>query len=806
MIKVLLAGSAMFLALSSQAAFAQDAVGQDTSTDSRGVAEPVDQANTGLAEIVVTAQRREELAQRTGIAIDVLTGGAITSQGVTQATDLGRIVPSLNVQAGGGASVSFFLRGVGNFTVNGYSDPALGFNYDGVYVGRPTSTSGVFYDLERVEVLKGPQGTLYGRNATAGAINVIPTRPKIGEFSGFANASYGNYDALTLQGAVNAPLGDKAAVRIAGNVVNRDGYLSDGTSDEETQALRLQLLAELTPELSVRLAGDWSHSGGRGVGSSYAGRYAFNRATNSYGFVPSGLAPSVGLLDPASQAYRQTLFVGVSGRNADPLADDIYLDNDFYGLNAEISYETGVGTFTVIPAWRRSKLDNKFGVPAFIGWTQETDEQFSLEARLAGKPIGPFDYILGAYYFDEKNDGDYVFAQQALNAYQNFQNKTKSWALFGRLTANLSDRFRLIGGLRYTRDKKRFDGQADVFVVVCTARNAFGAPNCPTTPLLPVTETFAELQPPFIIPPANQARPIGATGAILTHPVTTVDSGFTNGEITWRAAAEFDVAARSLLYTSVERGYRSGGFSLAAGRETYAPEFLTAYTIGMKNRLLDNRLQLNIEAFWWDYKDQQIGRIGLDARGNQGQFSQNIGRSTLKGIELETQFLPLRNTLLSANVQYLDTKYDSFVYVEPIGATGTPPLSGCPSTLAAGVYTIDCSGYPAFNAPKWTINLGAQQTVELGTNKLVGSVDTQYRSKRYVQVDFLPEELVGSTWTTNLQLAFGPQDDRWQIAAFVRNLENDRFVVNAPTYAPASSLQYITNTPRTYGVRANVNF
>jgi iron complex outermembrane receptor protein len=805
MIKVLLTGSALWLTMIGQTAWAQADERADAPNAS---AAPVGSENSpaGLAEIVVTAQRREELAQRTGIAIDVLTGGRIVSQGVTQATDLSRIVPSLNVQAGGGASVSFFLRGVGNFTVNGYSDPALGFNYDGVYVGRPTSTSGVFYDLERVEVLKGPQGTLYGRNATAGAINIIPARPKPGQFSGSATASYGNYDALSLQGALNIPVSDTAAIRVAANVVNRDGYLSDGTSDEETQAVRAQFLAELTPELTVRFAGDWSHSGGKGVGSNYAGSFAFNRATNAYGFVPSGLDRKIGLLDPAAQAYRQTLFIGVSGRNAAPLEDDIYLNNDFYGLNAEVSYDAPIGTFTIIPAWRRAKLDNKFGVPAFIGWTQEDDEQFSLEARLAGKPIGPFDYILGAYYFDEKNDGNYTFGQQALNSYQDFQNRTKSWALFGRLTANLSERLRLIGGLRYTRDKKRFDGQADVFVVVCTARNAFGAPNCPTVPLLPVTDTFAELQPPYIIPPANQARPIGATGAILTHPVTTVNSGFSNGEVTWRAAAEFDVAERSLLYASVERGYRSGGFSLAAGRETYAPEFLTAYTVGMKNRLLNNRLQVNVEAFWWEYKDQQIGRVGVDARGNQGQFSQNIGQSTLKGIELETQFLALPSTLLSANVQYLDSEYDSFVYNEPVTATGAPPLSGCPANLAAGVYTIDCSGFPAFNAPKWTINLGAQQTLELGAHKLVGSVDTQYRSKRYVQVDFLPQELVGGTWTTNLQLAFGPRDDRWTIAAFVRNLENDRFVLNAPIFAPASSLQYITNTPRTYGLRASVNF
>ena len=794
-------GTAMALALGSQPAWAQEAPPQEP-------APPVVDtgADDGLNTIVITAQRREESAQRAGIAIDVVAGNEILTRGITQATDLGTVVPSLNVQAAGGANTSIFLRGVGNFTVNGYSDPAIAFNYDGVYLGRPTSASGVFYDLERLEVLKGPQGTLYGRNATAGAINVIPARPRLGEFSGFASASYGNYDALSLQGALNVPLGSIAALRVSGNLVDRDGYLSDGSSDEETQALRAQIRVDVTPELTIRLAGDYSHSGGTGVGSSYGGRYVYSFPTASYSFIPSGLDRSTGLFDPASQAYRQTLFLGVSGRNAAPLDPDIYQDNDFYGVHAEVSWETGIGTFTLIPAWRRASLDNKFANPAFIGFIQEEDEQFSVEARLAGERIGIFDYIAGLYYFDEQVEGDYTFAQQAINAYQEFESSTESWAAFGRLTANVTDRFRVIGGLRYTHDRKRFDGQADVFVVVCTVRNAFGVPTCPTVPLLPVTDDFTELPPPFVIPPPNQARPIGATGAILTHPVTPVNSGFSNGEVTWRAGLEYDVADRSLLYASVERGYRSGGFSLSAGRETYAPEYITAYTLGMKNRLLDNRLQLNVEAFWWDYTDQQIGRIGVDARGNQGQFSQNIGQSTLQGVEIETQFLPTRNTLLSADIQYLHSEYDSFVYSEPVSASGAPPLTGCPATLSGGVWTIDCSGFPAFNAPRWTVNLGAQQTIEIGRYQLIGSVDTQYRSDRYVQVDFLPEERVPDSWTTNAQIAFGPSDESWHVAAFVRNIENERVLVNVPIYSAASSLQYITTAPRTYGVRVGYRF
>ncbi|MFD1949807.1 TonB-dependent receptor [Sphingomonas arantia] len=796
-----LAGTALALLAPLHAAQAQDAGSNaQTITNTPSAAEP----GEGLADIIVTAQRRSESAQRAGIAIDVVTGSAVTNQGITQPSDLNRIVPSLNVQDAGGANKTFFLRGVGNFTVNGYSDPAIAVNYDGVYLGRPTSTSGLFYDLERLEVLKGPQGTLYGRNATAGAINILPAKPKLGENSGFFTGSYGNYDAIVAQGALNLALGKDAALRVSGTVTDRSGYLSDGTSDEKTQAARAQLLVQVSPDLRVRIGADYSHTGGKGVGSSYEGSYALNRGTGQYSFVPSGLDRSVGIFDPAAQAYRQTLFLGVAGRNAAPLEDDVYQNNDFYGVNGEMTLDVGGGTLTVIPAYRHAKLDYVFAAPSFYGYIREKDDQFSLEARFAGERIGIFDYILGAFYYDESVKGDYTFAQQALNSYQTFDSSTKSTALFARLTANITDRARLIGGVRYTRDNKDFTGQADVLVVVCTARNAFGAPNCPNVPLLPLTATMDQLQAPFIVPPAGQARPIGATGAILSRVLTVVDTGLNNNEVTWRAAAEFDVSSRSLLYASVERGYRSGGFSVAAGYESYAPEFITAYTIGSKNRLFDNKLQLNLEAFWWKYKNQQIGRIGIDANGNQGQFSQNIGQSSIKGAEADIQFLPLPDTLFSANIQYLDTKYDSFIFTQPVGTS--PPLTGCGTTLTGAVYTIDCSGFPAFNAPKWTISMGAQQTVRFGDFKLVGGVDTQYRSSRYVQVEFLPQELVGETWTTNAQLGIGPDDDRWQLTAFVRNIEDRRIVLNTPIYGLGSALTATTSAPRTYGLRVNTKF
>ncbi|WP_010545071.1 TonB-dependent receptor [Sphingomonas elodea] len=757
----------------------------------------------GLEEIIVTAQRKTENLQRAGIPVAVVTGDQLVSRGLTSSNELGNSVPSLSAQPQGGANTVFFLRGVGNFTVNGYSDPAVAFNYDGVYLGRATSTSGIFYDLERVEVLKGPQGTLYGRNATAGAINVLPTRPKLGENSGFVTASYGNYDALNVQGAVNIAMGEHGAMRVAGNILRRDGYQTDGTSDEKTQALRVQFLSELTPDLTVRLGGDFSHSGGKGPGSTYAGRVVYNGVSNL--FVPSGLSENSGLFSPEAQAYRQTLFSGLSGRTLLPLDVQPYLDNNYYGTNAEITLHTGAGTLTVLPAWRYAKLDNRFAVPAFYGNVAETDEQKSLEVRFAGNRVGIFDYMLGAYYFDESVAATYLFAQQALNAYQRFTSGTKSYAGFGRLTANLGDRLRLIGGLRYTKDDKDFAGRADVFLVRCTVI-AQGRPSCPTAPLLPSTGRYQDLPAVFPTVPDNQARPIGTTGALLIHAVTPVNTTLSNDRVTYHLGAEFDVGPHSLLYANFETGYRSGGFALSAGYETFQPEFIDAYTIGMKNRFFDNRLQLNLEAFLWKYRNQQVNHTGIDRNGNQGQFTENVGRSTNKGVEVDAQFLATQTTLLSVNVQYLDAKYDDFLYREPIGAT--PPITGCPyrPSATAGLYDIDCSGRTAFQSPKWTMNLGGQQTVPLGDYKAVLSADTQYRSSRVVGFEYMPNQLVGSTWVSNAQLAFGAADDRWSIAAFVRNIENERYQASAQIYGAGSAALAVYSPPRTYGVRVSSKF
>ncbi|GLS99372.1 TonB-dependent receptor [Sphingobium jiangsuense] len=752
----------------------------------------------GLRDIIVTAQRRVESAQRAAVAIDVVGGSDLVGSGVTQASNLGTVVPALTIQQVGPANAAF-IRGVGNFSVVVTNDSAVAFNYDGVYLGRINATSGTFFDLDRVEVLKGPQGTLYGRNATAGVINILPTQPKLGEFSGYGTLTVGNYDLVIAEAAANVPVGDQSALRVSGIVTHRDGYLRDGTSDDRTQALRVQFKAEPAPGLTIRLAGDYTHLGGIGQGFSYISRY------NATTVTPSGVPLADGMLTPAAQAFYRSLGAGQAGqvrstRDAFPRP---FQNSNFYGINGEITWDTGSGVLTVIPAARWNRLRTLSGAGGFPVNQRQHDRQYSTEARFSGK-AGMFDYTLGAFYFNENVE----LYQSTLTFGSNISfftpttQKTESYAPFARLTANLTPQLRLVGGVRYTHDKRKLNSTNVALAFNCAV--PFTCANA----ILPVS-TLTPGDQPFPIPTANgQTIPGPAAGTTITRTEVSFRDTASYSKTTWRGAVEFDIAPASLLYASVETGFRSGGFNTSVGFERFEPEYLTAYTLGSKNRFFDNRVQLNLEAFYWRYRNQQVAHPGFDKgippRANS--ITENIGRSTIKGFEVDARVMATETTLLSGSVQYLDTVNKQFTYISSSllqARTGCATAPVTPPTTPPTT-SVNCAGFPAFAAPKWTVNLGAEQTIPMGAYKLVVGADTQYKTERYLGFEYQPEQLQPSSWTSNAQISFGPSDDSWSLSAFVRNIENDRLLV-API-AFAGVLVAYTTPPRTFGIRGTAKF
>lgn len=772
-----------------QPAFAQDS---DTAQSATSGAQADASSAGGIQEIIVTAQHRSENLQRAAIAVSAVSGDALTSAGVTRPTELTAIVPSLQVVTSAGPYSLFYLRGVGNFNGNALSDSAVAFNFAGVYIGRPSSTTGFFYDLARVEVVKGPQGTLYGRNATGGAINVIPNPPRLDELSGNLTGEYGNYNAVRLDGALNVPLGTKAAVRAAGIYVRHDGYNRDGTDDQNDAGGRLSLLLDPTDTLKIVIVADYFHNGGTGPGSTPDGIGRGNRA---------------GLFSPDGQAYYGTQPNTLLGRPFYPITYPLYQKNDFWGVSSTIDLDTPAGKITVIPAYREGKLNYQSNSPGFYINQHEKDRQTSLEARVASSDAHAFRYLFGTFLYDETNDvPSLTFIHQSNGSYQTFRANTKSMAVFGQLTYAIAPQFRLSAGGRYTTEDKKFDGSLLSVSRVCTVPTSFfpayvpGCPDAAPIPYDPVPPAYPDFSTAATTGIITAGAPIDNTGVNVKH------ASFER--FTYRLGADWDVTPRNLLYASYETGFKSGGFFFSADNGTFRPEGIRAFTLGSKNEFFNRRLQLNIEGFYWKYRDQQISHLGLDSAGTPIFPTENVGRATFKGVEVETKFLLTPNTLLNADVQYLDGKYDSYVYRTPNNNGGVGNGTGCPNVAApTTVYTIDCSGQRPPNAPKWTLNVGAQQTIPLANDgKIVVSARGHYQTRTLVALDFLPVEYQKAYWLADASLAYSAPGDRYSITAFANNIF-DQAVVGS-SYRPAFSLFNVDSLrpPRTYGIRAGVRF
>lgn len=388
----------------STAAFAADEVG-DGSTRAR---------NDG--EILVTAQRREESVQTTPIAISVVNGDDLLRKNATGTEEILRDLPGVEIRKSPpGASI--YIRGIATQQGGGELDPGISFSVDGVYNPFIESSFMAFYDIERVEVLKGPQGTLYGRNAIAGAVNVITKSPELGDFGGFAQASVGNYDYVGMTGALNVPLGDKAAFRIAGDFQDNKGYLNLGSDDLHSYAVRGKLRWEPTSNLNIELRGEYGDYRGKGNAP-----VKFPLGNDPWTQFPT--APN----EPAQSAW-------------------------LAGASLQADLDLGFATLTYIPAYKRKKGNAATdGGGTFIR-SYVYDDQHTQELRLASNDTTPVSWIVGGYYYRGINDTGLAFFTTIDQHVE-----TTSLAAFGQATVALTDAFRLTGGLRYTNDKKTEDG------------------------------------------------------------------------------------------------------------------------------------------------------------------------------------------------------------------------------------------------------------------------------------------------------------------------------------------------------------
>lgn len=724
---------------------------------------------TRLQEVIVTASRREENLQKESRVIDALSGAQLAQQGVASALDLNNLVPGLQV-GNTGDQLQIYVRGVGDRTITSQTEPGVAFSVDGVFLPRAWESPLTFFDVQRFELLKGPQGTLYGRNATAGALNVI-NNPPSSTFGGYLDADFGNYNEHRFDGAINIPINDMLAARVAFQTDNHDGYLlaqpqaggpyvNEGGNDADNQAGRFELLFRPNNDFSAQFNLEYTHNGGHGQDFVILPLVDKNNPWLSQDNATT-----------KAQLLSSPLFAGVS--NPQLVESNGSQDVNTWIADANLQWNFSGMTLTVIPAYVEGRNDNLAWAP--IPNPSAIESHFeSLEVRLASSDrdplFAPLKWVVGAYESRE-NLSSYSYVDEGpinfITVFPKLDDTT--WAVFGEGTYSLTNRLRLIGGLRYTWEQKTADG---------------------TTATDPV--------------------PLLTVPGILGATPFTDDETYT--AVSWRTGVEYDVTPQSMAYFTASTGFKAGGFYAAPLPNQFAPEKLMAYELGIKNRFFDQRLQVNLEGFYWDYsnlQEQFLGVVGTGSTAGIGLVTKNAAQATLAGFDASVIALLTENDVISFDTEYNANSYGTFDYnAEGFG----PPYSGCkvgPSTNAAeGNYNFDCSGFQLVKAPAWTGTADYQHTFRLGDRgSLVFDAAVHFSSAYWLATDFTPEERAPAYTLTDLTLTYNLPGGRTHISAYVKNLEN------TPVYNYASQTAYIPQIadvdigpPRTYGVRLGVKF
>ncbi len=564
----------------------------------------------GIEEIVVTAEKRAESLQDVSVAISAFTGDTLRDQGVTGIEDLSSLAPGLMVSENGG-NVEIAMRGIvtTNFVESG--DSATAFHVDGIYMARPSSLTGTFYDLERVEVLRGPQGTLYGRNANAGNINVITNKPQQ-ELDAEVEVGLGNYAQKTFYGMANIPLTDTLAVRGAVNYLEHDGYIDEAFIEDsyaaDEIAGRVHLLWNPTDSTSLLISADYWKTEG----------------------TPSSAVPYQPGEDP-DLVRRATMKSDIS--------------NDLWGLSAELNIDFDGFTFTSLTGYRenerRAYTDNDGNeIENEIGLVHNTQDQLSQEFRLSSNGDGPLEWVTGVYYLDENQSIDAIFGSliatgTGLSFPQPDVNST-SWSVFGQGKYSITESVRAIAGLRYTDEEKSRTGGTYL---------SFGVD---------------PRDPSFV-----------AKGVLLSENIAAEEWT----KVTWKAGLEWDFAEDSMAYLTVGTGFKAGGYFDGVKSEdydiSYDPEEILAWSLGAKNQFFDRRVQVNAEAFVYTYEGFQVSEVDPipPFGGARGLVTYNAEEAEVFGVELETTILVGENGTFTSSLALLHSNFTDFNIVRNVDET-----------------------------------------------------------------------------------------------------------------------------------------
>ncbi len=686
-----------------------------------------------IEEIMVTAQKRTENLQKVPISIYALSGDAIQKAGINDIYDMASYAPSFKSDHVGPADPTFTMRGIGSNDRGAGSDRSVVVFLDDIYIGRSSGTVFELYDIERIEMLRGPQGTLSGRNVVGGAINIVTRRP-VEEFSANAEVTLGNYNLRQAKARINGKITDGVAASLSLTTRDRDGFYTylptgrdiDGISSTN---IRSKVAIEANENLDIVLSADISRFRQDGV------------SAKPY---------------PVGNYTRNTL-----GANPHPdpwvIEDEKpgYADIDLWGLSARMDWTTDIGVVTSITGFRHVNSDsgqNSIGLPAgffrSFYFAHEISDFFSQELRISSLPESEkFSWVAGVYYLNENIDRVEGYDRDLKGATSNpiytQDAKTTSMSVFGQGTYKLTDSLNLTAGARYTRDKKNMDNS------LVDGLNGTG-----TNGLVPGLA-------PFDISASKSFKAF--------TPKFTID---------------FNPTEEALIYATVSKGFKSGGFQgLApngvAAALAFRPEVAWNYEIGTKTRWFDNRLQINLAGFYMDYKDLQVSNRILTIPGDESSALRvltNASDAKVKGIEVEVLARPLPGLTLSGNYAYLDTEVTNFI----IGTDGT-----------------DLSGNRLGKAPKHAYTLSATYTQELTeASDITFHVDYAYQTSMNFFIENNPLAEEPSYGLLNGRITY--TINNWSLTVYGRNITDKLY--RTKTVAVGDSAFSGFGDPATYGV------
>ena len=759
----------------------------------------------GITEIIVTAQKKAEKLQDVPISIAALGGDAVEAMNAVNLQALQGAVPNVEIGTFSNTpnNAVFTIRGIGVIEPDPYAGNTVGIVNDGVPQFFSMGALLDLFDVERIEILRGPQGTLFGANTTGGVVNVVNRQPELDKLGGKVNLSYGNYDHLTASGVINAPLGEGLAVRLGVNHDRRDGYVTNVVDGSDMGRRNVTIfrgaLRYESGNFDATISGEYARARNGSpivVAGNLPGEAEFV-PEGFLGMYRSPCAPA-GSVCKAPNTYFSAQDGGINGDLPDLSNMDTYRGS----LTMSLS-ETALGDLTSITAYKHLKLfefTDQDGTPIPLIDTKRGTKgwQFSQELR-SDIDIGDVgNATLGAFYLKTHYDhyqnlrinfAGGAFYNTAAQTYvlglpglyqQNLQDQDNhSISAFAQTYFDLTDKLRLQAGVRYTHEETSMLASTETRLATATANwlAALGAGAAD-----PGTPGFADLD-------GTNTVPFG--GGMVAPPRGT--KSWDN--VGWKLGLDYKVNDDVMLYGYWARGFKSGGYTgrigIADDLGPYGPEKVDTFEAGIKSEFLDRHVRLNVSGFYTNYRDMQLAQIyfkGSGANLVQGNTILNAAKSTIKGFETELTVVPVEGMTLNASVAYLDAKYKTFDFLLPSGAT------------------LDLSGQRLQNAPKWASSLGTTYEFAMGGD-LRGRFSATYNytgEKLLTSIIDTPRATIRAQHIVNANFDV-KVGERYTVGVWATNLLDSRYI-NSVFDSPGTLGLTNYAQPRLWGVSLKAEY